>query len=517
MRSVKRVLCLFGTRPEIIKLAPVLRALDARRERIATLHVASSGQRELLHPFASDFDVRIDRDLQVMEDGQSPTAVASRMLVALDSLIQREAPDLLLIQGDTTAAMASALAAFQLGLPVGHVEAGLRSGDLTSPFPEEMNRRLITQLASLHFAPTAHNVAALRSEGVPEDRITLTGNPIVDALLTARPGGRAAAQQIEALVPSDGTRLIVLTSHRRESLGAAMEANLRVLRRFVEKHEDVSLAVSVHPNPRVREPAHNLLGDTRRIRLLDPLPYAEFLELLSRAWLVVTDSAGIQEEAPSLGKPVLVLRNTTERPEAIDAGVARLVGHSPERLDSALEALAADDGWIRRVRAIENPFGRGDSGERIADAIERFLDAPAARTPVGRAGAAAPRRLADFVAAAKRCITEIPPEEARRLLDAPDREGWHFVDVREPDEFAASHVPGARNSPRGFLEVRADLEHHKRDPWFEDRERKLVLYCGGGHRSALATHALQQMGFTQVVSLAEGWTGWTKRGYPQER
>jgi UDP-N-acetylglucosamine 2-epimerase (non-hydrolysing) len=517
MRPVKRVVCLFGTRPEIIKLAPVLRALDARRERIATLHVTSSQHQELLHAFARDFDVRIDRDLEVMADGQSPTAVASRVLAALDPLIQREAPDLLLIQGDTTTAMAGALAAFQLRVPVAHVEAGLRTGDLTSPFPEEMNRRLITRLASLHFAPTAHNAAALRAEGVPEECIALTGNPIVDALLAARSGGSAATQRVEALLPSDGSRLIVLTSHRRESFGAAMQANLRVLHRFVEEHEDVSLAVSVHPNPQVREPTHALLGEARRIRLLDPLPHAEFLELLSRAWLVVTDSGGIQEEAPSLGKPVLVLRDTTERPEVIDAGVARLVGRSPERLEAALEALATDDAWIRQVRAIENPFGRGGSSERIADAIECFLDARAARAPGGRAGSAPPRRLADFVAAARCCIVEIPPEEARRLLDAPDREGWHFVDVREPDEFAEGHVPGARSSPRGFIEVRADLEHYKRDPWFEDRERRLVLYCGGGHRSALAAQALQQMGFTQVVSLAEGWTGWTGRGYPQER
>jgi UDP-N-acetylglucosamine 2-epimerase (non-hydrolysing) len=514
MRAVKRVLCLFGTRPEIIKLAPVLRALDARRERIATLHVASSQHQELLHPFASDFGVRIDRDLQIMEDGQSPTAVASRVLAALDPTIRGETPDLLLIQGDTTTAMAGALAAYQLGVPVGHVEAGLRSGDLASPFPEEMNRRLITQLASLHFAPTAHNVTALRAEGVAEDCIALTGNPIVDALRAARGDPGTAPQRIDALVPDDGTRLIVLTSHRRESFGAAMEANLRVLRSFVDRHQGVTLIASVHPNPRVREATRALLGDAERVRLLDPLPYADFLELISRAWLIVTDSGGIQEEAPSLGKPVLVLRDTTERPEAIDTGVARLVGHSPESLESALEALAVDDAWIRRVRAIENPFGRGDSGERIADAVERFLDARAAR---GRAGAPPARRLADFVAAAKSCIQEIPQEEARRLLDAPDCDGWHFVDVREPDEFAASHIPGARNSPRGFLEVRADLEHHKRDPWFEDRERKLVLYCGGGHRSALAAQALQQMGFTQAISLAEGWTGWTERGYPQEK
>ena len=191
--------------------------------------------------------------------------------------------------------------------------------------------------------------------------------------------------------------------------------------------------------------------------------------------------------------------------------------HHPERHPGNLarprrfEIAAA----INRLRSVR--MRQRDSGERTADATQRLPDAPAAQTPGRCAGSEPPRRLEDFVTAAKRYITEVPPEEARRLLDAPDREGWYFVDVREPDEFAASHVPGARNSPRGFLEVRADLEHHKRDPWFEDRERKLLLYCGGGHRSALAAQTLQQMGFTQVISLAEGWTGWTKRGYPQER
>jgi len=258
------------------------------------------------------------------------------------------------------------------------------------------------------------------------------------------------------------------------------------------------------------------LGGSPRIHLLEPLPYVDFLHLLSRAWLIVSDSGGIQEEAPSLGVPVLVLRDRTERPEAIEAGVARLVGGSAEQLESALEALARDDRWIREVHEVENPFGRGDSGEQIAAEVERFLDAPAASASDAQP-APASRSLADFVFAAVQRISEITPEEARRILDTPDRESWHFVDVREPNEFSDGHVPGARSFPRGFLEVRADLEHYKRDPWLEDRERKMILYCGGGYRSALATRTLQEMGFSRVVSMAEGWTGWTAREYPQER
>jgi UDP-N-acetylglucosamine 2-epimerase len=509
---VKRVVCLFGTRPEIIKLAPVLRALAGRARALETLHVASSQHTDLLHPFARAFGIEIHEDLRVMEEGQTPSAVAQRVLGALDPILARTAPDLLLVQGDTTTAMAGALAAFLRGVPVGHVEAGLRTGNVASPFPEEMNRRLITRLAAIHFAPTAHNVATLRAEGVPETAIVRTGNPVVDALKDTLATHRMSADLEARLRDTHGTRLVVLTTHRRESFGAVMEGNLRVLRRFVEKHADVSLAFPVHPNPAVRGPATAVLGDAPRVHLLPPLGYPDFLHLLSRAWLLVSDSGGVQEEAPTLGRALLVLRENTERPEAIRAGVARLVGGDPARLEAELEALARDDAWIRGVREIPNPFGDGAAGERIASAVEAFLHAaPAAAT------AAAARSLADFVDAAKREIAEITPEEARALFDSDDRGGWHFVDVREPDEYAAGHLPGAKSSPRGFLEVKADLEHAKRDPWFADRGRKLVLYCGGGHRSALAVRTLQDMGFSEVRSLAEGFSGWTRRGYPTER
>jgi len=506
---VKRVLCLFGTRPEIIKLAPVLRALEGRCE---VIHVASSQHADLLTPFAQAFGVRIDHDLRIMEADQSPSGVASRVLDALDPLLVSLAPSLVLVQGDTTTAMAGALAAFHRRIPVGHVEAGLRTGDLGSPFPEEMNRRLVTRLATLHFAPTRHNVATLRAEGIADEAIRLTGNPVVDALRDTLARAAPSPALLAALEPTAATRLLVLTTHRRESFGPVMEGNLRVLRRFVESHPDVSLAFPVHPNPNVRRPTEEILAGAPRVHLLDPLGYADFLHLLSRAWLIVSDSGGVQEEAPTLGKALLVLRANTERPEAVEAGVARLVGGDPDRLASALEEIARDDGWLRRVGEIPNPFGQGDAGPRIAAEVERFLARPVP-TPSPEP---TPRNLASFVEAAKREIVEITPEEARRVLDAPDREGWHFVDVREPDEYAAGHVPGARSSPRGFLEVRADLEHAKRDAWLADRDRPLILYCGGGHRSALAARTLQEMGFTRVVSLGEGWTGWTKRDYPVE-
>lgn len=376
------VVSLFGTRPEIIKLAPVIRRL-ARRERLRCVNVSSSQHTDLLHPFVRYFDVRVDHDLDVMLPGQTPSQVCARVLDAIDPILARERPELILVQGDTTTALAGSLAGFHRGVPVGHVEAGLRSGDWLSPFPEEMNRRLITRLARYHFAATEHNVRSLRAEGVPADWIALTGNPVVDSL------GRV----LEASQPSDslaallgriaGTRPIALTTHRRESFGEVMCGNLAVLGRFVERHEDVSLVFPVHPNPEVLGPARRILGGAPRIHLVEPLDYFDFVRLLEAAWLVVSDSGGVQEEAPTLGVPLLVLRENTERPEAIEAGVARLVGGAPERLAELLEEVYADDSWATRVRATQNPFGRGDSGERIARAIEAWL------LPGERRGAAA--------------------------------------------------------------------------------------------------------------------------------
>lgn len=373
--AVKRILTLFGTRPEVIKLAPILSELDERRDRFESINVASSQHVELLHPFARHFGIRIDDDLEVMRAGQSPADVASRVLAAFDPVLERVRPDLVLVQGDTTTAMAGALAAFYRNVPVGHVEAGLRTGDVTSPFPEEMNRRLITRLARFHFAATEHNVQTLRSEGVASEFIRLTGNPVVDSLHATLERDEVDAEFRTRIAAIDARRLLVLTTHRRESFGEVMTENLRVLRDFVESHSDVALAFPVHPNPNVTGPTRAILADTPRVHLLDPLAYGEFVHLLSRAWLIVSDSGGIQEEAPSVGKALLVLRENTERPEAIDSGVARLVGGDPKRLAAMLDEIYADDAWVRRVREIENPFGRGDSRTRIVDAIEALLGA----------------------------------------------------------------------------------------------------------------------------------------------
>ncbi len=373
---MQTILTLFGTRPEIIKLAPVIRALEARPERWNTLNVSSSQHTDLLYPFAAGLAVRIDRDLAVMMPGQSPNDVLSRVLAGLEPILAAERPDLVLVQGDTTTALAGALAAFHHGIPVGHVEAGLRTGDDSSPFPEEMNRRLVTRLARYHFAATPANVETLTAEGVPRDRIVLTGNPVVDSLRRILASHEPSPLVTEALAHVSGLRLIALTTHRRESFGRVMEGHLRVLRRFVERHEDIGLVFPVHPNPAVRAAAEAALAGAPRVLRLDPLDYPDFIHLLSRAWLLVSDSGGVQEEAPTLGKPLLVLRENTERPEVLHCGVGRLVGSSPARLGAMLEEALGDADWFERVRTSANPFGSGDSGERIATAIERLLKSP---------------------------------------------------------------------------------------------------------------------------------------------
>jgi UDP-N-acetylglucosamine 2-epimerase (non-hydrolysing) len=365
---VIRATTLFGTRPEVIKLAPVVRALTAAKAFRVT-NIASGQHTDLLYPFAERFGIGIDQDLRVMEPGQTPSGVGARVLAALDPILAREQFDVLLVQGDTTTAMAGALAAFHRRIPVAHVEAGLRSGDLYSPFPEEMNRTLITRLASFHFAATPMNRETLLREGVPDRRIFVTGNPVVDSLkdVLSRP---SVSREVDAVLEAtEGTRRVVLTTHRRESFGEAMAGNLRVLARFVERRPDVSLVFPVHPNPVVVETARRVLNGRPRVHLVAPLPYEPFIRLLASAWLVVSDSGGVQEEAPTLGKPVLVLRENTERPEGVLAGVARLTDGDPERLQALLEEAYVPGSWAERAREVENPFGRGDAGPRIAAAL----------------------------------------------------------------------------------------------------------------------------------------------------
>jgi UDP-N-acetylglucosamine 2-epimerase (non-hydrolysing) len=366
---VPKILTLFGTRPEVIKLAPVIQNLESTPDIFTTINVTSAQHTDLLYPFCDSLGVRIDHDLKVMRHDQSPHDVCACVLTSLQSIIGELEPDLILVQGDTTTTLAGALAGFYSRIPVGHVEAGLRSGNSLSPFPEEMNRRLVSQLASYHFAATEHNRRTLLSEGVPEEAIFVTGNPVVDALKNMLQRPRSSREVDATLAATKGSRRIVLTTHRRESLGTVMRQNLEVLRRFVEAVDDVSLIFPVHPNPSVVDSARSVLADHPRIHLIEPLGYEDFIHLLASSWLIVSDSGGVQEEAPTLGKPVLILRDNTERPEAVEAGVAKLVGGSPETLAAMLDDIERDPTWIESVKEIENPFGRGDSGRRIASIV----------------------------------------------------------------------------------------------------------------------------------------------------
>lgn len=369
----KKVMAVFGTRPETIKLAPVLQALSAKRPALETIVVLSGQHTDLLHPFVQFFSIAVQHDLAVMVPQQTPAHVCARVLQLLDPILAQEQPDLLLVQGDTTTALAGALAAFYRRVPVAHVEAGLRTPDAWNPYPEELHRRLLTRLASYHFAATAYNRDTLLAEGVPAARIMVTGNPVVDAVQAIAHRGECTAPTRQLIDATCGLKRIVLTTHRRESFGTIMAENLRVLRRFVERHDDVCLLFPVHPNPQVTRQTRAILADRPRIHLLAPLGYPDFIRLLAAAWLIVTDSGGVQEEAPTLGRPVLVIRTTTERPEAIAAGVARLVHGGPAHLEELLDDAYRAGSWVHHVRAVHNPFGQGDSGVRIANAIEHIL------------------------------------------------------------------------------------------------------------------------------------------------
>jgi UDP-N-acetylglucosamine 2-epimerase (non-hydrolysing) len=370
-----KVLTLLGTRPEAIKLAPVIHALETQDAVVQTINIASGQHSDLLYPFIKLFGIRIDHDLAVMESNQTPNQVCSRVLTTLDPILLNERPDLVLVQGDTTTALAGAVAGFHRRIPVAHVEAGLRSGNIESPFPEEMNRVLITRLATYHFAATRRNLKTLLAEGVPPRRIFVTGNPVVDSLRAILDRAVASLAVTALIDATRGLKRIVLTTHRRESFGGLMVENLRVLRRFVEAHPDVALLFPVHPNPSVLAAATGLLSGHPRIHLTPPLGYEDFILLLSHAWLVVSDSGGVQEEVPTLRKPLLILRENTERPEVIEAGVARLVGGRPGRLAAMLEETYRDGHSIGGpiVGPAKNPFGRGDSGRRIARIIADVL------------------------------------------------------------------------------------------------------------------------------------------------
>ena len=372
-RPLKKVLTIFGTRPEAIKLSPVIHALAAVGGRCRTVNVTTAQHTHLLYPLVRLFNIALDYDLQAMQPNQTPNELCSRLLALLDPVLGYEQPDLVLVQGDTTTALAGALAGFHRSIPVAHVEAGLRSGNCDSPYPEEMNRQLITKLATYHFAATNSNRLTLLGEGIAERSIFVTGNPVIDSLKTILENGVTTAASAALLEATNGMRRLLLTTHRRESFGETLAENLRTIRRFVDEHADVALIFPVHPNPSVAHPARAILSGHRRIHLTDPLGYEDFVALLAGAWLIVSDSGGVQEEAPTLGKPLLILRENTERPEVIAAGTARLVGSRPDSLREMLAEAYREGSWTERVAKIDNPFGYGDSGKRIAEVVAALL------------------------------------------------------------------------------------------------------------------------------------------------
>lgn len=364
----RKVICVLGTRPEAIKLAPVLRAL-ANHPAVEVKTVVSGQHRELVDPVLRMFGIRADHNLRTMRRQQTPSQVLARVLAKLDPILRREAPDMILVQGDTSTALAGALAGSHQKIPVAHVEAGLRSGNLDSPFPEEMNRRMISQVATWHYAATSGNRGNLLQEGIPASKIFVTGNPGIDALQFVMKRNQVSARIKEIVRKAGGRRMIALTTHRRESFGQSMWRHLRELRRFVEKHEDVCVVFAVHPNPNVETAARSELKDCARVHLVDPLDYSDFIELLRSAWLIVSDSGGIQEEAPTLGKPLLVLRSNTERPEAIDCGIASLAGDAPGKLTQLLEGAYSSAEARQQTGKVKNPFGDGKAGARIAGLV----------------------------------------------------------------------------------------------------------------------------------------------------
>ena len=375
MTQPHKILSIFGTRPEVIKIAPVILEMERRSGQFIIRVCATAQHRQMLDQALNVFGIDIHHDLNIMTEGQTLAQVTARAVEGLDQVIASEGPDLVLVQGDTTTAFCGALAAYYHQVRVGHVEAGLRTHDKYAPYPEELNRRLIGQLADFHFAPTERARQALLSEGFPERNIFVTGNTVVDALLWVRERIRGAMPDLPAGVNEwlQDRQMVLVTGHRRESFGEGFENICHAIRRVADALPDVVFIYPVHLNPNVRQPVTRILGEHERIHLIDPLPYEPFVWLMDRATVVLTDSGGIQEEAPSFGKPVLVMREVTERPEGIEAGVARLVGVRQEGIAASLVELLTDPQARQAMTAVQNPYGDGKAAQRIANILENVL------------------------------------------------------------------------------------------------------------------------------------------------
>lgn len=366
-----KVMSVFGTRPEAIKMAPLVKKLNADPDIDSVLCVTAQ-HREMLDQVLELFELVPDHDLNIMKPNQTLSMITANVLTGLEKVLEEEKPDIVLVHGDTSTTFTAALAAFYQRIAVGHVEAGLRTYDMYSPFPEEVNRVLTGHLASIHFAPTQRNVDNLIKEGVPAEKIAVTGNTVVDALLEV--AGKPYEFEDETLknIDFENRRVIAVTCHRRENLGEYMENIFSAIRDIAEEFEDVEVVYPVHLNPKVRETAGRILSGNSRVHLIDPLSYQPFVNLMARSYFIITDSGGMQEEAPSLGKPVLVVRRETERPEALAAGTVKLAGVERETIAGLARELLTDKAAYDAMAHAENPYGDGTACDRIIEALKKM-------------------------------------------------------------------------------------------------------------------------------------------------
>lgn len=371
-----KIMVIFGTRPEAIKMAPVIAELHNHSEDFIPVVCVTAQHREMLDQVLAVFEIIPDYDLNIMKAGQNLSHITKTAIAGLDGIIEKERPDVVLVQGDTTTTFCGALAAFYRGVKVGHVEAGLRTNDKYAPFPEEINRRLTTQLTDYHFAPTEHAKKSLLYEGIDGKSIYVTGNTVIDSLLLVREKVRVTTPDL----PIELTRnklnekqIILVTGHRRESFGEGFENICQAIRDVADEFTDICFVYPVHLNPNVREPVNRILGQHNRVILIEPLPYASFVWLMDRASIILTDSGGVQEEAPSLGKPVLVMRETTERPEGVETGNVLLVGVQREKIVNGLHNLLNNAKKRELMAKAHNPYGDGKASERIVDIIRKEL------------------------------------------------------------------------------------------------------------------------------------------------
>jgi UDP-N-acetylglucosamine 2-epimerase (non-hydrolysing) len=365
---MKKILLVFGTRPEAIKMCPLVNELKARKD-VQTVVCVTGQHRQMLDQVLETFQVVPDYDLSIMKERQTLFDVTTNILNRIKEVLEQEKPDVVLVHGDTSTTFVTALACFYLQIPVGHVEAGLRTYNIYSPYPEEFNRQAVSIISAYNFAPTELSRQNLVKEGKNPDTIYVTGNTAIDALkTTVRPG-----YTHEQLRWAEGSRLIMITAHRRENLGEPMKHMFRAIRRVCDEHPDVKAIYPIHMNPAVRETADEILGGDERIRIIEPLDVLDFHNFLAHSYMILTDSGGIQEEAPSLGKPVLVMRDTTERPEGIQAGTLKLVGTDEETIYTAFKQLLEDNSEYEKMSHASNPYGDGFACKRIADILETSI------------------------------------------------------------------------------------------------------------------------------------------------